>query len=78
MGSTTDKISGVANQAAGKVKETAGKVTGSKELEAEGLAQEGAPTRCQNDRPGADLPATILLRSHPIGSAHTVIVCQQS
>src|ERR1700686_1940267 len=40
MGSTTDKISGVANQAAGKVKETAGKVTGSKELEAEGLAQE--------------------------------------
>jgi uncharacterized protein YjbJ (UPF0337 family) len=32
MGSTTDKISGVANQAAGKVKETAGKVTGSKEL----------------------------------------------
>jgi uncharacterized protein YjbJ (UPF0337 family) len=36
MGSTTDKISGVANQAAGKVKETAGKVTGSEELEVEG------------------------------------------
>jgi uncharacterized protein YjbJ (UPF0337 family) len=39
MGSTMDKVSGVANQAAGKVKETAGKVTGSKEMEAEGLAQ---------------------------------------
>jgi uncharacterized protein YjbJ (UPF0337 family) len=39
MGSTTDKISGVANQAAGKAKETAGKVTGSEELQAEGLAQ---------------------------------------
>jgi uncharacterized protein YjbJ (UPF0337 family) len=38
MGSTMDKVSGVANQAAGKVKETAGKVTGSREMEAEGLA----------------------------------------
>jgi hypothetical protein len=33
MGSTTDKVSGVANQAAGKVKETAGKATGSEKLE---------------------------------------------
>jgi uncharacterized protein YjbJ (UPF0337 family) len=40
MGSTTDKVSGVANQAAGKVKETAGKATGSEKLEAEGLAQQ--------------------------------------
>ena len=29
MGSTSDKVSGVANQAAGKVKEVAGKATGS-------------------------------------------------
>ena len=29
MGSTADKVSGVANQAAGKVKEAAGKATGS-------------------------------------------------
>jgi uncharacterized protein YjbJ (UPF0337 family) len=40
MGSTTDKVSGGANQAAGKVKETAGKATGSTDLEAEGLAQQ--------------------------------------
>jgi uncharacterized protein YjbJ (UPF0337 family) len=35
--STTDKV---ANQAAGKVKEAAGKVTGSADLEAEGLPQQ--------------------------------------
>ena len=40
MGNTTDKIAGVANQAAGKVKEGTGRATGSKELEAEGRAQE--------------------------------------
>jgi uncharacterized protein YjbJ (UPF0337 family) len=40
MGSTTDKVTGVANQGAGKVKEAAGKVTGSTDLEAEGLAQQ--------------------------------------
>ena len=40
MGNTTDKIAGVANQAAGRVKEGMGRATGSKELEAEGLAQE--------------------------------------
>ena len=39
MGSTTDKVSGVANQAAGKIKEAAGKATGSEKLQAEGLAQ---------------------------------------
>src|SRR6201982_3368497 len=39
MGSTTDKASGVANQAAGKVKEAAGKATGSEKLQAEGLGQ---------------------------------------
>ena len=40
MGSTSDKVSGVANQTAGKVKEVAGKATGSTDLEAEGLAQQ--------------------------------------
>ena len=38
MGSTTDKVSGVADQGAGKVKEAAGKATDSEKLEAEGLA----------------------------------------
>jgi uncharacterized protein YjbJ (UPF0337 family) len=40
MSSTTDKIKGVANEAAGKAKETAGNVTGSDKLKAEGLAQQ--------------------------------------
>jgi uncharacterized protein YjbJ (UPF0337 family) len=40
MGNKTDKFAGVANQAAGKVKESVGRATGSKELEVEGLAQE--------------------------------------
>jgi uncharacterized protein YjbJ (UPF0337 family) len=44
MGNTTDKFAGVANQTAGKVKEVMGKATGSKELEAEGLAQEAKGT----------------------------------
>jgi uncharacterized protein YjbJ (UPF0337 family) len=40
MGSTADKVSGVANEAVGKIKESTGKVTGSDKLEAEGLAQQ--------------------------------------
>ena len=40
MSSTTDKIKGVANEAAGQVKEGVGKVIGSDKLEAEGKAQE--------------------------------------
>jgi uncharacterized protein YjbJ (UPF0337 family) len=40
MSSTTDKISGVANEATGKVKQTIGRAVGSDKLEAEGLAQE--------------------------------------
>ena len=36
MGSTGDKISGLANKAAGNIKQAAGKVTGSKKLQAEG------------------------------------------
>ena len=33
MGNKTDRFAGVANQAAGKVKESVGRATGSKELE---------------------------------------------
>jgi uncharacterized protein YjbJ (UPF0337 family) len=39
MGSTSDKVSGLGNQAAGKVKEGVGKATGDAELETEGAAQ---------------------------------------
>ncbi len=39
MGSTSDKVSGLANQAAGKVKEGVGKATGDAKLETEGAAQ---------------------------------------
>jgi uncharacterized protein YjbJ (UPF0337 family) len=56
MGSTTDKVSGGANQAAGKVKETAGKATGSTDLEAEGLAQQAkGKARRRAEFPGATL-----------------------
>ena len=41
MSSTTDKITGLANQAAGAVKQEVGKVTGSAKLEAEGAVQKG-------------------------------------
>ncbi|WP_022711785.1 CsbD family protein [Pseudochrobactrum sp. AO18b] len=40
MNSTTDKIKGLANEAAGNVKQAVGKATGSAKLEAEGRAQE--------------------------------------
>lgn len=40
MGSTTDKIKGLANEAAGNVKQAAGKALGDKEMQAKGLAQE--------------------------------------
>ncbi|MCE4226598.1 CsbD family protein [Methylobacterium sp. C25] len=40
MSSTTDKIKGLANEAAGNVKQGVGKVTGSEKLQAEGKAQE--------------------------------------
>ena len=40
MSSTTDKIKGYANEAAGNVKQVVGKVVGSPELEAEGVVQE--------------------------------------
>lgn len=40
MGSTTDKIKGMANEAAGNVKQVVGKAIGSENLEAEGVLQE--------------------------------------
>lgn len=40
MSSTTDKIKGAANEAAGNIKQSIGKVTGNEKLQAEGKAQE--------------------------------------
>lgn len=40
MGSTTDKIKGVANEAIGKAKQTVGEAVGSDKLKGEGLVQE--------------------------------------
>ncbi len=40
MSSTTDKIRGVANTAVGSLKQSVGRVTGNRHLQAEGLAQE--------------------------------------
>jgi uncharacterized protein YjbJ (UPF0337 family) len=40
MGSTSDKASGIANEAIGNTKQVVGKVVGSEKLEAEGVAQE--------------------------------------
>ena len=40
MGSASDKISGVANEAMGNVKQGIGKAIGSEKLQAEGLMQE--------------------------------------
>jgi len=40
MGSTSDKISGMANEAVGKVKQGVGSATGNDKLRAEGAAQE--------------------------------------
>jgi len=40
MGSTTDKIKGLANEAAGNTKQAVGKATDNKKLQAEGLLQE--------------------------------------
>ena len=40
MSSTTDKIKGLANEAAGNVKQGIGKATGDETLQAEGKAQE--------------------------------------
>jgi uncharacterized protein YjbJ (UPF0337 family) len=39
MGSTADKVSGYANQAAGSIKQGVGKAVGSEELQIKGAAQ---------------------------------------
>lgn len=41
MGGTTDKITGVANEAMGKAKQGVGEAVGSDRLKGEGLIQEG-------------------------------------
>jgi uncharacterized protein YjbJ (UPF0337 family) len=40
MGSTKDKITGMANEAAGNIKQGVGKVVGSEKLQADGKVQE--------------------------------------
>lgn len=40
MGSAADKIKGLANEAAGNVKQAVGKAIGNESLQAEGVAQE--------------------------------------
>jgi len=40
MGSTADKVSGYANQAAGNIKEGIGKAVGSEELQVKGAVQD--------------------------------------
>lgn len=40
MSSTTDKIKGLANEAAGNVKQAVGRATDNRKLEAEGVVQE--------------------------------------
>lgn len=40
MSSTTDKIKGMANEAAGNVKQAVGKAVGDQKLKAEGVVQE--------------------------------------
>lgn len=40
MGSTKDKVTGLANEAAGNIKQGVGKAVGSERMQAEGKAQE--------------------------------------
>ncbi len=40
MGSTADKVKGMANEAAGNVKQVVGKAIGNKEMQAKGVVQE--------------------------------------
>ena len=55
MSSTSDKISGLANEAAGKVKQGVGHVTGDAKLQASGKAQEvkGEAQQTMGDAKGA-------------------------
>jgi uncharacterized protein YjbJ (UPF0337 family) len=51
MGSTSDKVAGIANEAAGNIKQGVGKVVGSDKMRAEGAAQEakGAAQKAVGD-----------------------------
>lgn len=40
MGSTTDKLKGMGNEAVGNIKQGVGRMTGDKEMEADGAMQE--------------------------------------
>lgn len=55
MSSTTDKLAGLANEAAGKVKQGVGHVTGDTKLKADGKAQElkGDAQKVAGDAKGA-------------------------
>jgi uncharacterized protein YjbJ (UPF0337 family) len=44
MGSLSDKASGMANEAAGNIKQGVGKAVGSDQMQAEGLAQQAKGT----------------------------------
>jgi uncharacterized protein YjbJ (UPF0337 family) len=59
MGSTSDKASGLANQAVGKAKEGVGKAVGNDRLRAEGAAQEakGKVQKAVGDAKPADKAA---------------------
>jgi uncharacterized protein YjbJ (UPF0337 family) len=55
MGSTTDKVKGYANEAAGKVKQGVGKAVGNDRLRVKGMAQEakGEAQKAVGDAKGA-------------------------
>ena len=59
MGSTTDKITGLSNEAVGKVKQEAGKAIGSDTLQVEGVIQEakGAAQKAIGDAKAANQDA---------------------
>ncbi len=69
MSELSDKASGIANQAAGKIKQGVGNATGSERLEAEGAAQEakGAAQKAYGAARGAvrDPATTYADRSPP-------------
>jgi uncharacterized protein YjbJ (UPF0337 family) len=59
MGSTTDKITGLSNEAVGKVKQEAGKAMGSDTLQVKGAIQEakGAAQKAIGDAKAANQDA---------------------
>jgi uncharacterized protein YjbJ (UPF0337 family) len=59
MGSTSDRIKGLANEVAGKAKRATAEVIGDADLQAEGLAQEARGKRQQADADVKDVPADV-------------------